>query len=86
MNPNLAVVRFGIHKALLPILLFSSGFLSTAGLSQTYTTTFDGDENPLSESGKWLHNGLDWAKIRKSGQRDVDSRACGPIKNWQSLI
>jgi len=67
MNPNLAVVRFGIHKALLPILLFSSGFLSTAGLSQTYTTTFDGDENPLSESGKWLHNGLDWAKIRKSG-------------------
>jgi hypothetical protein len=33
----------------------------------TYATTFDGDENPLSEGGKWIHNGLDWAKIRKSG-------------------
>ncbi|MHB1034038.1 MAG: hypothetical protein ACYC35_11645 [Pirellulales bacterium] len=32
----------------------------------TYTTTFDGDENPISEGGKWLHNGLDWAKIRKA--------------------
>ncbi len=33
----------------------------------TYTTTFDGDENPLSEDGKWVHNGLDWAKVRKGG-------------------
>ena len=33
----------------------------------TYSTTFDGDENPLSEGGKWLHNGLDWAHIRKGG-------------------
>jgi hypothetical protein len=41
--------------------------LPTAALSLTYSTTFDGDENPLSEGGKWAHNGLDWAKIRKKG-------------------
>jgi hypothetical protein len=29
-----------------------------------YTTTFEGDENPLSEGGKWGNNGLDWTKIR----------------------
>jgi hypothetical protein len=45
---------------------------SAAGSDQpksivTYTTTFDGDENPLSEGGRWAHNGLDWAKVRKSG-------------------
>lgn len=34
---------------------------------QMYTTTFDGGENPLSENGKWIHNGLDWTRIRKSG-------------------
>ena len=33
----------------------------------TYSTTFQGDENPLSEGGKWLHHGLDWANIRKRG-------------------
>jgi len=32
-----------------------------------YSTTFDGDENPLSEGGKWSNNGLDWTKIRKAG-------------------
>ena len=57
----------GLHKAFLFLFLFASGFSSTAGFSQTYTTTFDGDENPLSENGKWLHNGLDWANIRKTG-------------------
>jgi hypothetical protein len=40
---------------------------STAEPSQTYTTTFDGDENPLSENGKWINDGLDWTKIRKHG-------------------
>jgi len=42
-------------------------FLSTVGVSQTYSTTFDGDENPLSEGGKWINNGLDWTKICKHG-------------------
>lgn len=42
-------------------------FLSTAGVSQAYSTTFDGDEDPLSEGGKWINNGLDWTKICKHG-------------------
>jgi len=32
-----------------------------------YSTTFDGDEDPLSENGKWMNNGLDWTRIRKQG-------------------
>ena len=51
---------------LLPFLLGCT-LVSTAAFSQTYATTFDGDENPLSENGKWGHNGLDWAKIQKGG-------------------
>ncbi len=31
-----------------------------------YNTTFEGEENPLSEGGKWSNNGLDWTKIRKT--------------------
>ncbi len=31
-----------------------------------YSTTFEGEENPLSERGKWSNNGLDWTKIRKT--------------------
>ncbi len=32
-----------------------------------YSTTFKGDEDPLSEGGKWANQGLDWTKIRKAG-------------------
>jgi hypothetical protein len=48
-----------------------------------YSTTFDRDENPLSDGGKWNHNGLDWAKIRvkdgvaigtQSGESSGDQR------------
>ncbi len=31
-----------------------------------YSTTFEGEENPLAEGGKWSNNGLDWTKIRKT--------------------
>jgi hypothetical protein len=31
-----------------------------------YSTMFEGDENPLSEGGKWSNNSLDWTKIRKT--------------------
>ncbi len=31
-----------------------------------YSTTFEGEENPLSEGGKWSNNGLDWTKIGKT--------------------
>ena len=41
--------------------------LSTAGFAQTYTTTFKGTEDPLSEGGRWSNQGLDWTNIRKSG-------------------
>ena len=34
--------------------------------SQTFTTEFDGTENPLSESGVWSHTGLDWTKVQKA--------------------
>jgi len=36
-----------------------------AGFCQTYTTTFEGTENPLSEGGRWSNDGLDWTNIRK---------------------
>ncbi len=39
---------------------------SPAGFSPTYTTTFAGTENPLSEGGRWSNNGLDWTTIRKA--------------------
>jgi hypothetical protein len=40
---------------------------SAEGRSQTYTTEFDGTENPLSEAGRWVNNGRDWTTIRKEG-------------------
>jgi hypothetical protein len=40
---------------------------SSAAFCQTYTTTFQGEENPLSEGGKWSNSGLDWTNIRKGG-------------------
>jgi len=45
------------------VALFSA---SQAATSQTFTTEFDGVENPLSEGGVWSHVGLDWAKVQKS--------------------
>lgn len=34
---------------------------------KTYTTKFDGSENPLSEGGNWSNIGLAWTNIRKDG-------------------
>jgi hypothetical protein len=48
------------------VVLFALGPLSTTCFCQTYTTTFAGTENPLSERGKWSSSGLDWTNIRKS--------------------
>jgi hypothetical protein len=53
-----------MNRFLLMMLLASAG-LSTIGFSQTYTTRFEGVEDPLSEDGKWTNNGVDWTKIRK---------------------
>jgi hypothetical protein len=52
-------------------LLASVGF-SVSGFSQTYSTRFEGNEEPLSEAGKWTNNGVDWTHIRKK-----DGVACG---------
>ncbi len=41
--------------------------LPTAEGAPPYSTTFDGDEDPLSEGGEWFNNGLDWTRIRKHG-------------------
>jgi hypothetical protein len=49
------------------LLLIVAG-LSTIGFSQSYTTHFQGTENPLSEGGRWTNDGLDWTQIsKKSG-------------------
>jgi hypothetical protein len=37
------------------------------GALLTYSTNFDGDENPISENGAWSHTGLDWTNVAKSG-------------------
>jgi hypothetical protein len=49
------------------VALTALASLSTAGFSQTYSTKFEGTEDPLSEGGKWSNSGLDWTRIRKSG-------------------
>jgi hypothetical protein len=36
-------------------------------LMKTYTTKFEGTENPLSEGGRWSNNGFAWTYIRKVG-------------------
>ena len=48
-------------------MLLGTASLFAAGCSQTYGTRFQGAENPLSEGGRWINDGADWAKIRKSG-------------------
>jgi hypothetical protein len=46
-------------------LLSVSILLPVSGFAQTFTTNFDGTENPLSEGGVWFHNGLDWNRVQK---------------------
>ena len=54
-------------KKLFFLILCALAGMPVSGYSQTFTTRFEGTENPLFESGKWQHNGLDWAKFRKDG-------------------
>lgn len=35
--------------------------------SASYSTNFDLTENPISEGGHWIHQGLDWAHVATSG-------------------
>src|SRR5512141_589609 len=43
-----------------------------SGFSQTFTTRFEGAEDPLSEGGRWTNRGVDWTRIRK-----INGLACG---------
>jgi hypothetical protein len=54
-------------KRLLPVFLIISVLWPRAGFCQSYTTHFEGTENPISEGGRWSNNGLDWAQIRTGG-------------------
>ncbi len=58
-----AIARF--RRPVLTVLLVAWLIVPSVGTCQTYTTTFDGTESPLSERGKWSNNGLDWTNIRK---------------------
>lgn len=43
--------------------------LSSLGVALTYTTSFSGTENPISESGNWINGaatGVDWSNVRKT--------------------
>jgi hypothetical protein len=53
-------------------LMFLVPGLSLSGFSQTYTTRFEGTEDPLSEGGRWVNRGVDWTGIRKA-----NGVACG---------
>src|SRR5262245_9498429 len=45
----------------------ASAGTGAAGGGKSYSTEFDGIENPLSEGGVWSHVGLDWRNVEKSG-------------------
>lgn len=52
----------------LGILVLGLGaFAATSARAQSYSTSFDGSEFPLSEGGAWHHQGLDWTRVRKQG-------------------
>jgi len=56
----------------LTVILLAAAGLSTIAFSQSYTTRFEGSENPLSEGGRWTNHGGDWTQITKK-----DGIACG---------
>jgi hypothetical protein len=56
-----------LHHVPLFLVFVAGSLFATLGTAQTYTTKFEGEENPLSENGKWVHNGLDWSLVRKGG-------------------
>jgi len=53
--------------------------LYTVALAQTYSTRFEGAENPLSEGGRWRNEGLDWAVFRKEGGRAFGTQSGGEV-------
>ena len=48
------------------VVLLAIVCASTTAAAQTYTTRFEGQENPLSEGRKWQNAGLDWTHVAKN--------------------
>jgi hypothetical protein len=59
-------MRVSSKNSIIPRLPVAVFLLCAAGFSKTYTTQFDGTENPLSEGGAWSHAGQDWRLVRKA--------------------
>jgi hypothetical protein len=58
--------HFSVHGSTSKVMVLVAWFsLCTSGFCQTYTTHFEGSENPLSEGGRWVNKGGDWSNIRK---------------------
>ncbi len=65
-------LRFSALRAPRLLLLCAFAALPWGGFSQTFTTRFEGTEDPLSETGRWTNSGVDWTRIRK-----INGLACG---------
>jgi hypothetical protein len=62
-----SVLRFAVAVFLIHFISLILGPNVSAG---TYSTTFDGSENPISEGGMWINgktDGLDWADCATTG-------------------
>ena len=62
-------------------MLLVSASLPIVTFSQTYTTRFEGIENPISERGRWTNGGIDWTQIRKQ-----NGLACGTQSGTNTAI
>jgi hypothetical protein len=47
--------------------LFVCLIMPFSGFSQTFTTNFDADENPISENGRWFHHDATLTVVRTAG-------------------
>ena len=72
------------------IYLPSSTAITAGGSSGFYSTTFDGTENPLSESGTWLNAGgavaQYWQEMQKSGGRAYGSGTTEAYEDCVAII
>lgn len=57
-----------------------SGGSGSAG-AVTYSTNFDLNESPISESGRWRHAGLDWTFVETSGGFARGTQAIGVTRS-----
>ena len=48
------------------MLAFVAWVGGSPGFSQTFSTRFEGAENPISENGAWTNAGTDWTHIQKA--------------------